>query len=172
VVTWSPTIEAGVTKGGNPLALKTGDRLEFSVPEGWSSTNVYVYLENPGGETRLAISPLASEEGRREVDRIPLPGYWSGWLAIEITTEEVAHGFRLEIEQVAQGIFLRGIKSDPDSARNWPWDQGLTLLLRRADPNIPAVEIDFSTANLVPYVDWSLTIVDDQGDTVLIQINR
>src|SRR5215211_4628577 len=71
-VTWNPTIKATVTTGGNPLTLDRGDRLEFHIPEDWTSERVYVYLENPGEESRLGISPLRieSEEKPKIVERI------------------------------------------------------------------------------------------------------
>ncbi|HSK88876.1 MAG TPA: hypothetical protein VK880_10985 [Anaerolineales bacterium] len=172
VVTWNPTIEAGATKGGDPLALKTGDRLEFSFPEHWTSPRVYIYLENPGGDTRLDIFSLRIEEGDKISERVSIPANWSGWQAIDLTADELAHGFRLEPGQASNAIFLRGIRSDRDALLNWPWDQGVTLVHQRFDPDIPAREISFDTADLVPYSNWSLTIVDDQGDTVLIKVNR
>lgn len=172
VVTWNSTIDAGVTKGGDPLALKTGDRLEFSFPEHWTSQLVYVYLENAGGDTRLNLSPLQMEAGNKTFESISIPANWSGWQAIDITADEVAHGFRLESGQVSKAILLRGIKSDPDALLNWPWDQGVTLVHQRFDPDVPAREINFDTADLVPYSNWSLTVVDDRGDTVLIKVNR
>jgi hypothetical protein len=67
---------------------------------------------------------------------------------------------------------LRGIKTASDSLLNWPWEQGMTLVHKRSDPDVPATEINFNTADLVPYSNWSLTVVDDQGDTVLIKVNR
>lgn len=172
VVTWNPTIEAGVTKGGNPLALTTGDRLEFSFPEHWTSQSVYIYLENPGGAAGLEVSPLRVEGGNKTVERVSIPANWSGWQAIDVSAEEFARGFRLETGQVSKAIFLRGIQSDPDSPLHWPWDQGVTLIHQRSDPAVPATEINFDPANLVPDSNWSLTVVDDQGDTVLIKVNR
>lgn len=169
VVTWNPTIEAGATKGGNPLAIKTGDQLEFHIPEQWSFQHVYVYLENPGGESHLDISPLT---GGKVLERLSIPANGSGWQEIDITAHEVAQGFRIEAVDVPNAIFLRGIRQDAEAPFHWPWDQGLTLLHQRSNPESPAAEISFNTADLVPYPDWSLTILDDQGDTVLIQIQR
>jgi hypothetical protein len=174
VVTWNPTIKAGVTIGGNPLSLEKGDHLEFQVPEGWTSQHVYIYLENPGGATRLSISRLSVADGEKPkvVDQINIPAKWSGWQAIDIAGEELANGFRLSMGRISSMIFLRGIKSDPDSSLNWPWDQGLTLIPQLSKLNAPATEINFNTTNLVPYSNWSLTVVDDQGDTVLLKVNR
>ncbi|HJR79978.1 MAG TPA: hypothetical protein VJ821_07895 [Anaerolineales bacterium] len=174
VVTWNPTIQAAVTTGGSPLALETGDLIEFHVPEGWGSQVVYIYLENSGGNTRLNIFPLDVEtEGKpKSVERISIPGNWSGWQAIDITAEELAHGFSLDAAQVSNAIYVRGIKSDPGSLRNWPWDQGVTLFHRRSGSDAEATEINFHTDGLIPYSDWSLTVVDDRGDTVLLKINH
>ncbi|MGB8980318.1 MAG: hypothetical protein WCC12_00425, partial [Anaerolineales bacterium] len=172
VVAWNPTIEAGATKGGSPLVIKTGDRLEFSLPEHWTSQQIYIYLENSRGDSRLDVAPLEMEAGSKPVERLSIPANWSGWQAIDLRAEELADGFRLEADQVPNGIFLRGIKSDPEGPLNWPWDQGITLIHQRSNPDDPAVEISFDTADLVPYSDWSLTVVDDQGDTVLIKLNR
>jgi hypothetical protein len=174
VVTWNPTIQATLTKGGNPLTLENGERLEFQVPEDWASPWVYIYLENPGGDARLDVSPLSTEDGEKPkiVERISIPANWSGWQAIDITADELARGFHLDGAQVSGTIFLRGIKSDLDSVLNWPWDQGLILIPEISDPDVQGNEINFNTANLVPYSNWSLTVVDDQGDTVLLKVNR
>jgi hypothetical protein len=169
VVTWNPTIQATVAGGGNPLALKTGDRLEFHIPEHWGSQHVYVYLENRGGEARLEISPLQKQE---TLGVISIPADWSGWQVVDITPEELAHGFSLDTAQVSQAIFLRGIKSDSESLLNWPWDQGMVLFYQRSNSESPATEISFNTAELVPYSNWSLSVLDDQGDTVLIKVDR
>lgn len=174
VVTWNPTIRASVTTGGNPLVLESGKTLEFHFPEDWTSQQIYIYLENTGAETRLTLSPLQAEtnEKPKVLERISIPADWSGWQAIDITREEFAHGFSLRAVRGSNAVFLRGIKSDPDSLLNWPWDQGLKLIHRRSDPDVPVTEIDFNTAGIVPDSIWSLTVVDDQGDTVLIKVNR
>jgi hypothetical protein len=171
VVTWNPTIKAAITTGGNPLTLETGDYLEFHLPEGWGSQQVYVYLENPGGNIRLDIFSLQVASGKKHKasGSIPIPANWSGWQVIDVTADELARGFRLEADQVSEAIFLRGIKSEPDSSRNWPWDQGVTLIHQWSRQN--AAEINFNTADLVPFSNRSLTVLDDQGDTVLIKVN-
>jgi hypothetical protein len=174
VVTWNPTIKASVTTGGNPLALEGGDRLEFHLPEGWTGGRLYIHLENLGGEARLGIAPLPGEDGENPdiIKRISVPAHALGWQSIDVTAEGLAGGFRLDASQLSGAIYLRGIRSDPDSLRNWPWDQGLTLIQQRSGSDAEAVEINFNTANLVPYSNWSLDVVDDQGDTVLIRVNR
>jgi hypothetical protein len=174
VVTWNPTIKATVTTGGNPFALEGGDRLEFHLPEDWTSGQIYIYLENPGGEARLGIAPLPREDGESPeiIKRISIPANASGWQAIDVTAEELVDGFSLDASQLSNAIYLRGIRSDPDSSRNWPWDEGLTLIQQRSGSDAEVVEINFNTANLVPYSNWSLDVVDDQGDTVLIKVNR
>jgi hypothetical protein len=171
VVTWNPTIKAAITTGGNPLTLEIGDYLEFHLPEGWGSQQVYVYLENPGGNIRLDIFSLQVASGKKHKasGSIPIPANWSGWQVIDVTADELARGFRLEADQVSEAIFLRGIKSEPDSSRNWPWDQGVTLIHQWSRQN--AAEINFNTADLVPFSNRSLTVLDDQGDTVLIKVN-
>lgn len=174
VVTWNPTIRASVTTGGNPLVLESGKPLEFYVPGDWTSGRIYIYLENAGEETRLNLSALQSEDGEKHkiLERLSIPADWSGWQVIDITPEEIAQGFALEAAQGSNGIFLRGIRSDPDSPLNWPWDQGLTLIQRPSNPDAEATEINFNTAGLVPYSNWSLTVIQDQGDTVLLKVNR
>ena len=174
VVTWNPTIRASVTTGGNPLVVESGKPLEFYIPADWTSQQLYIYLENAGGETRLNLSALPSEdaEKRQILERIAIPANWSGWKAIDITADEVARGFTLEAVRGSNEIFLRGIKSDPDSPRNWPWDEGLTLVQQPSNPDVEASEINFNTASLVPYSDWSLTVVEDQGDTLLAKLDR
>jgi hypothetical protein len=172
VVTWNPTIEGTTTKGGNPLVIKTGDYLEFYFPEHWASQHIYMYLENFGDDSRLDIVPLKLDADGKPFERLSIPAKWSGWQAIDLQAEELAGGFRLEADRAPNGVFLRGIKLDPDARLNWPWDQGVTLVHQRFDPDIPATEISFVTADLVPYSNWSLTVVDDQGDTVLIKVNR
>lgn len=174
VVTWNPTIRASVTTGGNPLVLESGKPLEFYIPGEWTSQQLYIYLENAGRETKLNLSALPSEdtEKRKILKRIAIPANWSGWNAIDITADEVARGFTLEAARGSNEIFLRGIKSDPDAPRNWPWDEGLTLVQRPSNPDLEATEINFNTASLIPYSAWSLTVVEDQGDTVLVKVDR
>jgi hypothetical protein len=174
VVTWNPTIRASVTTGGNPLAVESGKSLEFYVPKSWSSEQIYLYLENTGGETRLNLSPLPTEAGEKSkvLERISIPANWSGWQAVDITTDEPAQGFVLEAARGSGEIFLRGIRSESDSPLNWPWDQGLALVQRPSNPDVQATEMNFDTTSLVPYPAWSLTVLEDQGDTVLLKVNR
>ena len=174
VVTWNPTIQSTSVGGGSPLALDRRDRLEFHFPEGWASSYLYVYVENPGEDTRLNIFPLQIEGGEKPkvLERIPVPDNWSGWQAIDITAEELAHGFGLGVPEASRSIFLRGVKADPDSLRNWPWDQGVTLVHQEKGQETSATEIRFETASLFPNSNLPLTVVDDQGDTVLIKIKR
>jgi hypothetical protein len=174
VVTWNPTIRASVTTGGNPLAVESGKSLEFYVPKSWTSGQIFLYLENAGGETRLNLSPLPTgpDEKRKVSERIPIPVNWSGWQAIDIRAGELAQGFVLEAARGSGGIFLRGIRAESDSLLNWPWDQGLALVQRPANPDVEATEINFNTDGLIPYPDWTLTVIKDQGDTVLLKVNR
>jgi len=174
IVTWNPTVQTTSVGGGSPLALDRGDRLEFHFPEGWASSRIYVYVENPGEDTRLNISPLHLEGGEKQkvLERIPLPAGWSGWQAINITAEELAQGFRVSVPEVSRSIFLRGLKADLDALRNWPWDQGVTLVRRQKGQDTAGTEISFDTAGLFPSSNLSLTVVDDQGDTVLIKVKR
>ncbi|HET6594677.1 MAG TPA: hypothetical protein VFG81_03580 [Anaerolineales bacterium] len=174
VVTWNPTIRASVTTGGNPLTVEAGKSLEFYVPADWPSGQLYLYLENTGGETRLNLSPLPTAVGekRKVTDRIQIPANWSGWQAIDIRTDELAQGFVLQAARGSGEIFLRGIRSEADSPWNWPWDQGLALVQRPSNPDVQATEMSFDTTRLIPYSAWSLTVLEDQGDTVLLRINR
>ena len=174
VVTWNPTIRASVTTGGNPLTVESGKSLEFYVPKDWTSEQIYLYLENRGGETRLNLSPLPTEAGeKREVmERILIPAEWSGWQAINITADELAQGFVLEATRGSGEIFLRGIRAEADAPHNWPWDQGLALVQRPSNLDVQATEMNFDTTSLVPYPTWSLTVLEDQGDTVLLKVNR
>jgi hypothetical protein len=174
VVTWNPTIKAGVTTGGNPLTLEKGDQLDFHIPDDWNSPQVYVYLENSGRDTRLAISPLRPEDGKKPkaVERISIPANWAGWQEIDITAEGLAGGFSLSTPQSSNAIFLRGVRSEPDSSLNWPWDQGLTLTLQGSGQETSATEIHFNASSLVPYSNWPMTVIDDRGDTVLLRVNR
>lgn len=174
VVTWNPTIRASVTTGGNPLAVEAGKSLEFYVPKDWTSKEIVLYLENTGGETRINLSPLQTEAGekRKVMERILISANWSGWQAIDITRDELAQGFVLEAARGSGEIFLRGIRSEADSSLNWPWDQGLALVQRPPNPDVQATEINFNTTSLVPYPTWSLTVLEDQGDTVLLKVNR
>jgi hypothetical protein len=174
VVTWNPTIRASVTTGGNPLTVEAGKSLEFYVTADWPSGQLYIYLENTGGETRLNLSPLPTAVGekRKVTDRIQIPANWSGWQAIVIRTDELAQGFVLQAARGSGEIFLRGIRSEADSPWNWPWDQGLALVQRPSNPDVQATEMSFDTTRLIPYSAWSLTVLEDQGDTVLLRINR
>jgi hypothetical protein len=174
VVTWNPTIQSTSVGGGNPLALNGGNHLEVHFPGGWKSSLVYIYLENSAGATRLDISRLPSEDGEKHkaLERIPIPASWSGWQAIDMTAEDLAQGFRLDLPQDSNSIILRGIKADPDSLQNWPWDQGVRLVYQGAGRDATATEMSFDTASLIPYSNLSLTVVDDQGDTVLLRVNR
>ena len=174
VVTWNPTIRASVTTGGDPLAVESDKALEFYVPKDWASGQIYLYLENTGGETRLNLSPLLTEEDEKPkvMERILIQANWSGWQMIDISADELARGFVLEAARGSGEIFLRGIRSESDSTRNWPWDQGLALVQRPSNPDIQATEMNFDTTRLVPYPAWSLTVLEDQGDTVLLKVNR
>jgi len=174
VVTWNPTIRASVTTGGNPLAVESGKLLEFYVPKDWPSEQIYLYLENTGGETRLNLSLLPTEAGekRKVLERISISANWSGWQAVDISTDELARGFVLEAARGSGEIFLRGIRSESDSPHNWPWDQGLALVQRPSNPDVQATAMSFDTTSLVPYPAWSLTVLADQGDTVLLKVNR
>jgi hypothetical protein len=174
IVTWNPTIQTTSVGGGSPLALDKGDRLEFHFPKGWASSHIHVYVENPGEDTRLNISALQVKGGQKQkvLERITIPAGWSGWQAIDITAEELAQGFRLSVPEVSRSIFLRGVKADLDSLRNWPWDQGVTLVRQQKGQDTAGTEIGFDTASLFPAANLSLAVVDDQGDTVLIKVKR
>lgn len=170
IVSWNPVVSTRANGGGTPLVLSDVDLLEIHLPEHWSSESIYIYLENPDSEVTLEVSQITmdqKEDPQEMLAKIALPANWSGWYEIDTDLDK---NIQLGLAQSDGQVFLRGIRSNRDAARNWPWNEGVLLSYHPGASGVPSREIRFDTTSIFSMPNKSLELIDDSGDTILVNI--
>jgi hypothetical protein len=176
LVTWNPSIYATIMGGGNPMTLREGDLIEINFPEYWVPKPIYIYMENPGKSANLELFQSTNIRGQRNkrevIELINLPAGSSDWQIIDVNYPDYQSKLSLKAIGVSSPIVLRGLRTDPNLEFNWPWDEGMTLFYQPVNPVISSRIISFETMDLFPLAIFSMKIIDDHGDTVLVKLDR
>jgi hypothetical protein len=167
-VAWNPAVASERITGGSSLALLPGDQLRLALPEGRPFKPIHFYLENPGGESTLAIRYRAASgaEGRT---RLVLPAGWAGWLPLGAEERGTVTELHLRLVD-GERVRVRGLRLGSGGPYHWPWDQQVTLEHLPGDPQVEPRLIQFETGLLFPDLGFPVRILADGGDTVLAEI--
>ena len=131
-----------------------------------------IKLNNPGGPSALDVIPVASDQTLLQSRKIsaPVPAHWSGWISLNLATSPGVNRFRISLPAGTPPYQIQGLVFGEDP-RLWPWSQKADLtLMPRTGP--PAVTVSFDPAAILPAPLSSLpiTVLDDHGSSVLLQL--
>jgi len=173
LVAWNPTVASGSLTGGSNLALAPGDQLAIYGLAARPLDSLSIYIENPGpGVTLTAKATGPSTPDATEI-RWQVPAHSSTWLQIADQSTFPVTDLTLTMPAASAPIRINGLRLDADSKLNWPWDKGVSLVYKPADPSAIPTTIAFDSRALVPpLLGGPLHILADNGDTVLAELGN
>ena len=172
VVAWNPSVASGRITGGSNLALAPGDQLAIYGLAARPLNSLSIYIENPGpGVTLTAIATGPSLPGATEI-QWQVPAQSSTWLQIADQSTFPVTDLTLTMPATSAPIRINGLRLDPDRKLNWPWDKGVSLVYKPADPSAIPTTIAFDSNALAPTLSRPLHILADNGDTNLAEFGN
>ena len=131
-----------------------------------------IKINNPGGPSAVDLIPVAADRTLLQSQKIsaPVPAHWSGWISLNLATSPGVNRFRILLPAGAPLYQIQGLVFGEDP-RLWPWSQKASLtLMPRGGP--PDITVSFDPGELLPAPLSALpiTVLDDHGSSVLLQV--
>ena len=146
------------------LFLKTGDFPKL----------LKIKINNPGGPSAVDLIPVAADRTLLQSQKIsaPVPAHWSGWISLNLATSPGVNRFRILLPAGTPLYQIQGLVLGEDP-RLWPWSQKASLtLMPRAGPSDITVSFDPGELLPAPLSTLPITVLDDHGSSVLLQLRR
>ena len=170
----SKTRKYGPLAKDGQLAAADFSWLELEPKSGDFPKLLKIKINNPGGPSNIDLVPVAADRTVLPPQKIsaPVPARWSGWISLNLATSPGVNRFRIILPAGTPPYRIQGLIFGEDP-RLWPWSQkaGLTLM-PRAGP--PAITVSFDPGDLLPapLASLPITVLDDHGSSVLLQLRR
>jgi hypothetical protein len=131
-------------------------------------------IDNPRREAVLEVAPL-NQEGKpldqyRQVFKIQ--PRWSGWLEVDLAGMPPDAAIRLIFPRETDKFQIKRINFGEDR-HHWPWAQKALVTFHPRDCAYP-IPVSFDPAALLPEQlrGRQITVVDDRGSTVLLELKQ
>ena len=134
-----------------------------------------VLIDNPGRMAKLSMIPLDHNglalNGEPEVKTVP--GRDSSVIEFELPVDPMATSYRLVMPPGQFHVKIKGIVFG-DSKLRWPWAQKTDLTFKPKELSTGEITVSFDPERLLPdpLKEKGITILDDQGSTVLLKIDQ
>ncbi len=172
VVAWNPSVASGRITGGSNLALAPGDQLAIDGLAARPLNSLSIYLENPGQDVTLTAKATGPSTTNAMEFQWQVPARSSAWLQIADQSTFPVTDLTLTMPAASAPIRINGLRLDPDSKLNWPWDKGVSLVYKPADPSAIPTTIAFDSNALAPTLNRPIHVLADNGDTVLGELGN
>jgi len=131
-----------------------------------------IKINNPGGPSAVDLIPVAADRTLLQSQKIsaPVPAHWSGWISLNLATSPGVNRFRILLPAGTPPYQIQGLVFGEDP-RLWPWSQKADLtLMPRAGP--PDITVSFDPGEILPapLSTLPITVLDDHGSSVLLQL--
>ena len=168
-----PRIFGPLAKDGQ-LAAAEFSWLELSLKTRDFPKLLKIKINNPGEASEFDLIPVAADRTLLSSQKIsaPVPAHWSGWVSLNLPASPEVNRFRILLPGGKPRFQIQGMVLGEDP-RLWPWSQkaGLTLMPRAGNPEI-TVSFDPGDILPAPLNRLPITVLDDQGSSVLLQLRR
>jgi hypothetical protein len=168
VVTFNPLVNFSTAREGG-IWLLPGERLEFHSGNMKLIDHLELYFENRGSTVTLELEVQGEGISGQQYLQLHVPAEWSGWLASPLHEGFLVKMFAIDVQDVREMIFLKGVRIDPTSPLYWPWDQGIALDYTFQDKRDT---VYFSSAGLNPFAGRDIYVIADSGSTIIAEISE
>jgi hypothetical protein len=134
--------------------------------------SISIYVENPGPDVTVTAQATSPSTADTTEIRWQVPAHSSTWLKIAGQSSIPVTDITLTMPATSAPIRINGLRLDSDSKLNWPWDKGVSLVYKPADPSAMPTTIAFDSNALAPALSPPLHILADNGDTVLAEFDH
>ncbi|HMK35772.1 MAG TPA: hypothetical protein VK463_11940 [Desulfomonilaceae bacterium] len=132
-------------------------------------------VSNPGKPCRIGLIPPDQREGLSPQFLVAadVPANWSGWVNLDVTNYARDSRFKIAFPEAANKLLVQGIVFGKDTL-HWPWSQKAMLTFMPKYPNTGPITRSYDPAAVLPdpLKTMDVKVLDDNGSTVLFEINR
>jgi hypothetical protein len=152
------------------LSLPAGERLEIRSGPPRSAASFHLRLANRSAiDGVLRVSEVDSEGQPSAVSEIALRARSDEWRRVDLAGSSVTQ-LRLETPAGKPAVSLSGIRVDPTSTLQWPWDSGVSVVYAPSASATSPTVVSFDSAALHPRPGHTIEVLSDTGATVLARI--
>jgi len=149
--------------------------IEVAAQETDVSQYISIWVNNPGHSAKIKIIPVEAEEKpdiRKHVEA-NIPPHWSGRIRLDLGSPSRAKHFKILLPQRKPGLLIGGVVFGNDPL-HWPWAQRADLTFMPRNGLFGPMTLSFDPADILPAPlnKMKISVLDDNGSTVLFQINR
>lgn len=160
----------GARKGA--LGFDNGSHVVLNAELSMPLDAVRFLIQNQGGEATLMLMyEVMGKEPVKERLEIMLPSGFSGWIFPSFVHENIGK-IELYTDYSESSVTLNGIQTNERDNLFWPWDGGINVETFSLEKPDLIESISFSTQDLFPFSHESLTVLQDNGSTVLSRLVR
>jgi hypothetical protein len=172
LVAWNPSVIRGTNTGGSTRVLTAGDQLTIRNLASRRLDSIWISFDNPGPEVTLTAKATDSSLPEATDIQLKVPARSSSSVKITDQAGITATDITLAMPEDSQLIRIEGIRVDPLSNLNWPWDTGISLDYQPANPLVLPTTITFNSNDLAPTLGRPIHVLADNGDTVLAEVGN
>ncbi len=147
------------------LRIMQGDILCISNETGFPN-EIQLLLQTGDSLSTLTSTQISMEGVVIAEATYELQAEFSGWIIVSEINPR-SEKINLSISGSDNPVTLLGVRLDPGSSLNWPWDTGLSIQFTKE-----AREITFKTDELFPLLGGHVGILFDKGDYFLAKVLR
>ncbi|MCE5333058.1 MAG: hypothetical protein LLG06_00555 [Desulfobacteraceae bacterium] len=131
-----------------------------------------VLIDNPGRKSEFIVSGVRGRDSHSSGTRVEVPAGWSGWMEIASESSGERTGIRLVFPDGGSRMLLGGIAFGRGGLL-WPWAAGAKMHFMPKSAWGERISVSFDPADLIPEPlnRRQVTVLDDRGSSVLVQID-
>lgn len=164
IVARNPVYRAPHTAMG-AIVLDLQDTLDINGTAPINLGALQLFVNARANSIDIILSMINGET--REDTKVTLPAGPAGWVSLGTELPIVTRAI-LWLRPTAAPIQVAGLRFSENALTNWPWDKGISLILRSAEGE--ETEINFDPQALIQQLPFQLQIIDDKGASVLARV--
>jgi hypothetical protein len=128
-------------------------------------------ISNPGETFSITIDVMQHAQLQRSVE-VTVPAGHEGWLDLPAECAS-ATTLRLDLSHASREAYLAGLQNaSGQTTLNWPWDQGIELVVTYRDGETDTMRFDTSRRFRTELYGREVQVLADRGSIVLAKILR
>jgi hypothetical protein len=149
--------------------------IEIAVRKGATPETLRIKIDNPGKASSISVTPVGKGAGKGKKVGIlrKIPEKWHGWMEFDLTRMRASKKVRLNFPRGEEHFSIGGVVFGKDPL-NWPWTQkaDMSFMFKNADTGLVRISFDPSRILPSPLSRKRISVLDDQGSSVLFRIHQ